>query len=119
MVKNKYVSKWTSALLILCMIVTMLPLWAPATAYGAGPENLTVTLDGTVIGNQTVQAENAFRNFNAKGTGFASSPGFLQTEQDKDITIYANGTMTAKGEASVTFEINVLDNPLLIEMAAG
>ena len=119
MVKNKYVSKWTSALLILCMIVTMLPLWAPATAYGAGPENLTVTLDGTVIGNQTVQAENAFRNFNAKGTGFASSPGFLQTEQDKDITIYANGTMTAKGEASVTFEINVLDNPLLKEMAAG
>lgn len=119
MVKNKYVSKWTSALLIVCMIVAMLPVWAPDTAYGAGPEDITVTLDGTVIGNRSVQAENAFRNFNAKGTGFASSPGFIQTEQDKDIKIYANGTMTADDEASVTFEINVLDNPLLKAMAAG
>lgn len=119
MVKNKYVSKWTSALLILCMIVSMLPVWAPDTAYGKGPEDLTVNLDGTVIGNKTVQAENAFRNFNVNGTGFASSPGFIQTEQDKDIKIYSNGTMTADDKASVTFEINVLDNPLLKAMAAG
>lgn len=119
MVKNKYVSKWTSAFLILCMILSMLPVWAPATAYGAGPEDITVTLDGTVIGNRTVAAENAFRNFNVSGTGFASSPGFVQTEQDKDIKIYANGTMSADDEASVTFEINVLDNPLLKAVAAG
>lgn len=119
MVKNKYVSKWTSALLILCMIVSMLPVWAPDTAYGKGPEDLTVNLDGTVIGNRSVEAENAFRNFNVNGTGFASSPGFIQTEQDKDIKIYSNGTMTADDKASVTFEINVLDNPLLKAMAAG
>jgi hypothetical protein len=101
------------------MIVSMLPVWAPDTAYGKGPEDLTVNLDGTVIGNKTVQAENAFRNFNVNGTGFASSPGFIQTEQDKDIKIYSNGTMTADDKASVTFEINVLDNPLLKAMAAG
>lgn len=113
MVKNKYVSKWTSALLILCMIVSMLPVWAPDTAYGKGPEDLTVTVDGTTIGNATVTAQNAIRNFDA------GSPGFTQTKKDSDITVYADGSMTAKDSGSVQFEIDVASNPLLREMAAG
>ncbi|SDD59368.1 hypothetical protein SAMN02799630_03805 [Paenibacillus sp. UNCCL117] len=118
MIKNNWLFKWTSVFLIMCMMVSMLSAWMPVTVYGAESDK-TILMDGTKIGNATVEADNAFRNFNVSGGGFASSPGFKQTEQDKDITIYADGTMTADDEASVTFEVKVLDNPVLKAVAAG
>ncbi|TNJ62325.1 hypothetical protein FE784_31040 [Paenibacillus hemerocallicola] len=115
MIKNRIISKWIAVSLIMCLIVSLLPVWESKTAYAASDE--TILLDGTKIGNATVAADNAFRNFNVSGGGFASSAGFVQTEQDRHATIYADGTVTGSDEVNVWFEIRVKDNPLLKTIA--
>ncbi|TMV49103.1 hypothetical protein FE783_15665 [Paenibacillus mesophilus] len=117
MINYRMMSKWIAVSLTLCLIVSLLPVWGANVAHAADDE--TILLDGTKIGNTTVQADNAFRNFNVGGGGFASSPGFVQTEQDKDIQIYADGSMTSTDWATVQFEIRVKDNELLKAIAEG
>ncbi|WP_159882081.1 hypothetical protein [Paenibacillus puerhi] len=124
MIKNGFASKWTSAALILCLVVSLFPVVGLDEAYGAeSSKDQPIFLDGTRIGNASTKLEdvgNAFRNFNVSGSGFAGSPGFVQTETDKDMRIYADGGMRSTGDwATVQFEIRVKDNPLLREMAAG
>jgi len=116
-IQNRWISKWTAVTLSLCLILSLLPQWGVKVAYAAGDE--TILLDGTKIGNVTVAADNAFRNFNLSGGGFAGSSGFKVTDKSGGISIYSDGTMTAPSNDSegASFQIKVKDNPLLAALA--
>lgn len=111
--------KWLCMLLVLCLAAVWPPIGEAGTAQALGSEDETILLDGTPIGNATVAAGNAFRNFNVNGAGFASSPGFVKTDQNGSVSIYSDGTMTVptNDSGSAEFEVRVKDNPLLKAIA--
>ncbi|MEK8129900.1 hypothetical protein WMW72_18515 [Paenibacillus filicis] len=116
MIKKKLIWKWMSILIVVSMLCSLLPVLG---AQAAGNEDLEIFFDNTRIGNATKEAQNAFRNFNVASDSFAASPGFLQTETDRDAKIYADGTINASGPVSVAFKITVKDNPYLKALAEG
>ncbi|MDF2724299.1 MAG: putative rane protein, partial [Paenibacillus sp.] len=118
--RNKKTRRMFAVTLILCMIVSMMPMW-PAATVEAATADLEVMIEGsgTKVGNATIAAENALDVFAIPGI---DSKGFEQTESG-DVNIdYSGGNVYLGADddpAYVIFTINVADNKTLREMAAG
>ncbi|KWX80829.1 hypothetical protein AMQ84_02265 [Paenibacillus riograndensis] len=113
---SRRAKKYTALSLILSMLLSLIPGSWSGQAAAAGKDIEVVFKSGAHIGNLSYPAENTFVNFYNNQV-----EGFTQTETDKDARYdWAKGDIFAgvdDNEATVRFQVNVADNPILREMA--
>ncbi|OKP96959.1 hypothetical protein [Paenibacillus sp. P46E] len=113
---SRKAKKYTALSLILSILLSLIPGSWSGQAEAAGKDLEVMFKSGAHVGNLSYPAENTFINFYNNQV-----EGFTQTETDKDARYdWANGDVFAgvnDNEATVRFQINVADNPILSEMA--
>ncbi|MNO35694.1 hypothetical protein D3C76_257490 [compost metagenome] len=113
---SRRAKKYTALSLILSMLLSLIPGSWSGQADAAGKDIEVVFKSGAHVGNLSYPADNTFVNFYNNQV-----EGFTQTETDKDARYdWAKGDIFAgvnDNEATVRFQINVADNPILREMA--
>ncbi|MBP1991930.1 hypothetical protein [Paenibacillus eucommiae] len=116
--RNKIVSKWIAMALTFSMLFSLMPEWFLTKAEAASGDLEVRFGAGTLIGNASHDADNAFLNFYNNQT-----PGFKQIDRDRDEYAqidWAKGDIfTGKEDKNtwVEFEIKVANNPALMDLA--